>query len=888
MKFSHFVKKKLFDKKIMTLLSLTDLVSHSSSKSYIDSTVLRDSLEQANNYLQEQFKENKDIVQLIKQRATFVDEAIETLWIQNIDIHQPISLIAVGGYGRGELHPYSDVDLLILIDDSLSGQPAEAISLFLTQLWDVGLDVGHSVRTVTQCRDLAEKDITIATNLLETRLLSGGTALFEELQNLTVTNRTWNEQHFYQQKMAEQKQRHSKYNNTANNLEPNIKESPGGLRDLHTISWIAQQHFSVNDVHGLNQRGFIENNEYLAIEKAQRFLWRVRFGLHTIAGRKQEKLMIDLQRELAIMLGYYDDDKRLAVEHFMKDYYLCARHVQQMNELLIQVFEENIILAEKEQKIAPINRRFRINSGYLETINSGIFAFYPYSMLELFLILQQNPEIKGIRADTIRQLHAHIHLIDNIFRADNKNRSLFMDVIRQGTGLTHALHKMNEIGILGAYIPEFGVVVGQMQHDLFHTYTVDQHTLFLVRNLRRFACEEYKDEFPLCSEVFKEISKPEILYIAGLFHDIAKGRGGDHSKLGVVDATRFCENHSLSNYDTDLIAFLVRHHLTMSATAQRSDIHDPNVLKKFSRTIQSVERLNYLYLLTVADIRATNENLWNGWRDSLLKQLYHAARQYLEDSENAAKNMLEKSQQQREISLSVLVESIWNENEVLNLWQYYDDDYFLRHSVDEIIRQTEQRLKNPEVDTLIKTRAFDDEGTIEIFVLTKEKPGIFSAIAAALEHLQLNILDAKINTASNGDLLNTYIVNGPERGAEEIISGITSQLFHIDKVDLSNVYVPRKMTLFKTAPVINFQNNVQKKYTIIEIYTHDRPGLISTVAQVFIDCKIHLINAKLVTLVDQVEDVFFITTLDHEPLTSRRKLQLKQALVQALTEIESL
>ena len=888
MKFLHFVKKKLFDKKIMTLLSLTDLVSLSSSKSYIDTTVLRDSLEQAMIYLQEQFKENKDIIQLIKQRATFVDEAIKTLWIQNIDIHQPISLIAVGGYGRGELHPYSDVDLLILIDDSLSEQPPESISLFLTQLWDVGLDVGHSLRTVKQCRDLAEKDITIATNLLETRLLSGGTALFEELQNLTVTNRTWNEQQFYQQKMAEQKQRHSKYNNTASNLEPNIKESPGGLRDLHTISWIAQQHFSVNDVHGLNQRGFIENNEYLAIEKAQRFLWRVRFGLHTIAGRKQEKLLIDLQRELAIMLGYYDDDKRLAVEHFMKDYYLCARHVQQMNELLIQVFEENIILAEKEQKIAPINRRFRINSGYLETINSGIFAFYPYSMLELFLILQQNPEIKGIRADTIRQLHAHLHLIDNIFRADNKNRSLFMDVIRQGTGLTHALHKMNEIGILGAYIPEFGVVVGQMQHDLFHTYTVDQHTLFLVRNLRRFACEEYKSEFPLCSGVFQEIAKPEILYIAGLFHDIAKGRGGDHSKLGVVDATRFCENHNLSNYDTDLVAFLIRHHLTMSATAQRCDIHDPDVLKKFSRTLQSVERLNYLYLLTVADIRATNENLWNGWRDSLLKQLYHMARQYIEDTENAAKSMVEKSQQQREIALSVLIDSIWDKNKVLDLWQYYDDDYFLRHSVDEIIRQTEERLKHPDVNTLIKTRAFDDEGTIEIFVLTKEKPGIFSAIAAALEHLQLNILDAKINTASNGDLLNTYIVNGPKRDTEEIISGISDQLLHIDKIDLSTVYIPRKMTLFKTAPVINYQNNVQGKHTILELYTHDRPGLISTVAQVFIDYKIHLINAKLVTLVDQVEDVFFITTLDHKPLSPNRKLQLKTALVHVFTEAESL
>ena len=873
----------------MTLLTLTDLVSDNQSyNTHIDTQLLHDKLQQSQLYLKQQFEADKDIVQLVKQRATYVDEAIQSLWVQNVGIFDSISLIAVGGYGRGELHPYSDVDLLLLIDDSLLEQPLESISLFLTQLWDVGLEIGHSVRTLEQCQELAQHDITIATNLLEARFLSGSPKLFESLQKLTVTNKTWNEQNFYQQKMEEQRKRHIKHNNTANNLEPDIKESPGGLRDLHTISWIAQQHFSVSDVHGLNQKGFIENNEYQALVKAQRFLWRVRFGLHIIAGRKQEKLLLDHQRELAIMLGYYDDDKRLAVEHFMKDYYLCARLVQQMNELLIQVFEENIILAENQQKIVPINRRFQINSGYLETINSGIFAFYPYSMLELFLILQQNPKIKGIRADTIRQIHAHLHLIDGIFRADVKNRSLFMDIIREGAGLTHTLQKMNRIGILGAYIPNFGVVVGQMQHDLFHTYTVDQHTLFLVRNLRRFSCEEYESEFPLCSEVFKQIPKPEILYIAGLFHDIAKGRGGDHSKLGVVDATNFCESHSLSNYDTDLVAFLVRHHLTMSATAQRCDIHDPVVLKKFSRTIQSVERLNYLYLLTVADIRATNENLWNSWRDSLLKQLYHMARQYLEDTENAAKNMEEKSQQQRAIALSVLVDSIWDENKVLELWQYYDDDYFLRHSVDEIIRQTEQRLKQPNVDTLIKTRHFDDDGTIEIFVLTKEQPGIFSAIAAALEHLQLNILDAKINTASNGDLLNTYIVNGPKCASEEIVNGISSQLIHINKINLSTVYIPRKMTLFKTAPVINYQNNVQGKHTILELYTHDRPGLISTVAQVFIDYKIHLINAKLVTLVDQVEDVFFITTLDHKPLSPNRKLQLKTALVHVFTEAESL
>ena len=873
----------------MTLLSLTDLVSpNSSSDLPIDTTFLRESLEQGQLYLQRQFEANNDVGKLVKQRANFVDEAIRTLWAQNVDISQPISLIAVGGYAREELHPYSDVDMLILLGDSLTEQPPESISRFLTQLWDVGLEIGHSVRSLKQCRELAEQDITIATNLLETRLLAGSPVLFKSLRNLTVTNKTWNEELFYQEKIKEQKQRHQKYNDTANNLEPNIKESPGGLRDLHVISWIAQQHFSVNDLHSLNQKGFIENNEFDALNKAQHFLWRIRFGLHLIAGRKQEKLMIDHQRELATMLGYHDDEKRLAVEYFMKDYYLCARSVEQMNELLIQVFKENILLAQDKPAITPINRRFQINNGYLETINSGIFAFYPYSMLELFLILQQNPTIRGIRANTIRQLYAHLHLIDNTFRTDIKNQSLFMEIVRHGSGLTHGFRRMNKIGVLGAYIPEFGVIVGQMQHDLFHTYTVDEHTLFLVRNLRRFSCEEYKNEFPLCSEVFYQISKPELLYIAGLFHDIAKGRGGDHSKLGVVDATTFCENHGLSKYDTDLVAFLIRHHLTMSSTAQRYDIHDPDVLKKFSKTIQSVERLNYLYLLTVADIRATNESLWNSWRDSLLKQLYHMTRQFIEDTESTAKSMEEKSQQQRQISLSVLVDSVWDENKVLELWQYYDDDYFLRHSVDEIIRQTEQRLKQPNVATLIKTRNYDDDGTIEIFILTKDKRGIFSAITVALDHLQLNILDAKINTASNGELLNTFIVNGPERDTEEIVNEISSSLTNLDQINVSTVYTPRIMTLFRTAPVINYQNNVQDRYTILELYTHDRPGLISTVAQVFIDCKIHLLNAKLVTLGDQVEDVFFITTVDHKALSSNRKLQIKEALVDAFTEKELL
>jgi len=866
------------------MLSLWALVGTDVSQDTLqDATFFRDSLKQSQAHLQRLFDRGADIVDLIHQRAYFVDQVLAHLWSQHIPNDIPISLLAVGGYGRGELHPYSDIDLLILLQDSISENPPESLSQFLTQLWDIGLEIGHSVRTINECRHLAEQDITIATNLLETRLLCGDNSLFMSLQQLTVTNKTWDEKQFYQNKLDEQKQRHLKYNDTANNLEPNLKESPGGLRDLHVISWIAQQHFSVSNLQGLHEKGFLATNEYEILEQAQHFLWRVRFLMHMLADRKQEKLMIDYQREIAIQLGYQDDENRLAVEHFMKAYYLCARRVEQMNGLLVQLFEENIILAEQPRNITTINRRFQVHNGYLETINSGIFAFRPYAMLELFLILQQNPNIKGVRADTIRQIHAHLHLIDDAFRADIKSRSLFMEIIRQTSGISHEFRRMNKLGILGAYLPMFGVIVGQMQHDLFHTYTVDEHTLFLVRNLRRFSCEEFQDEFPLCSDVFYQLPKPELLYIAGLFHDIAKGRGGDHSKLGVVDATVFCKQHSLSTYDTDIIAFLVRHHLSMSATAQRYDIHDPDVIKKFARTVQTVNRLNYLYLLTVADIRATNENLWNGWRDSLLKQLYHMTRQWIEHEEDAAQNTQEKSHQQRQFALKALSNSPWPTESIAQLWQYYDDDYFLRHSVEDIVRQTEQRLQQPDTNTLVKVRSYDDE-TKEIFILTNDQPFIFAAIAAAIEQLQLNILDAKINTASNGDLLNTYIVNGPERDDTDIIDSIRQQLNNLDDINIySPVHTPRKMTLFKTAPVINFQVSEQNKHTILELYTHDRPGLISTVAQVFLQCGIQLFNAKLITLVDQVEDVFFITSDTGKPLTQYQKEKLTFALESALT-----
>ncbi len=860
-------------------------IEHNSSPnpSLSNSEFYRHALENGFNYLKQKFEDGADIELLVKTRAYYVDQVLQCLWRHHLKDNEQISLLAVGGFGRAELHPYSDIDLLILLSESASAQPPTGLTEFITQLWDIGLEIGQSVRTLEECRKQAAEDITIATNLLEVRLLCGDKSLFEHLQQLTNKNKAWDTALFFEKKKEEQRLRHSKYNNTANNLEPNLKESPGGLRDIQVINWVAQQHFDVVNLHGLNAKGFITDAEYKILEKSQRFLWRVRFGLHILAGRKQENLLIDHQRDLAEMLGYKKTHNRLAVEHFMKEYYLCARSVRQMNELLLQLFDENIIDASEPQQLAQINRRFQTRNGYLETRNSGIFAYYPYAMLELILLLQQNSDIKGVRADTIRQIHAHIYLIDDKFRADIKSQSLFMEIIRQPKGLTDEFRRMNSLGILGAYLPEFGHIVGQMQHDLFHAYTVDQHTLFLLANLRRFSCEEHKDEFPLCSKVFHQLPKPELLYISGLFHDIAKGRGGDHSKLGMVDAAEFCARHSLSQFDTDIITFLVRHHLTMSATAQKNDIQDPDVIKLFAEKVGSVDKLNYLYLLTVADIRATNNNLWNGWRDSLLKQLHQSTRQWFDDSIQLAKTIEEKSDKNRAKVKSHLLDDGWSSSEIERIWEYYDDQYFARYTFDEIIWQTVYRLKHPTSKTLINTRRYKQHNTLEVFIYTPDRPRIFAATTACLEQLQLDILDAKINETSDGLTLNTYIVNGVIDNAHEVVLALTHSLDNLPQLaPISSVITPRKMKLFETKPVVKFKTNNELNHTVLELKTHDRPGLISSIAQVFLRCDIQVINAKLTTLGDQVEDIFFISTSDNKPLQNEQKQQLENDLIEQL------
>lgn len=830
------------------------------------------------------FEQEADVETLVRQQVAYVDEVLQKIWHDTIDPTLPVTLVAVGGYGRHELLPWSDIDLLILLDERVSAQPPEGLSTFLTRLWDTGLEIGHSVRTLAECRQQAELDITIATNLLEARYLSGDETLFENLLQLTVSNKTWSPQQFFERKRQEQWQRHQKYNDTANNLEPNIKESPGGLRDIQVIQWVAQQHFGVKDLEGLKDKGFLAQSEFDALHKAQLFLWKVRFALHHLAGRKQEKLTIDFQRELSRQFGYHETEHHRAVEHFMKDYYLCARSVGQMNALLLQIFEENIVLANEAKQITTINRRFQAHNGYLETINAGIFAYYPYALLEVFLILQQHPQLKGIRAATIRQIHAHLHLIDDRFREDIKNRSLFMELVRQPNGVSHEFRRMNQLGVLGAYLPEFGRIVGQMQHDLFHAYTVDEHTLFLVRNLRRFSIPELSNEFPLCSEVFYQLPKPELLYIAGIYHDIAKGRGGDHSKLGVVDAQAFCKRHGLSDYDTTIVSFLVRHHLAMSSTAQRKDIEDPDVVKAFAERVQNTERLNYLYLLTVADIRATNNNLWNSWRDSLLKRLYHSTRQWLEHTEAQAKSTREKSYKKYQQAMQDLVDAGCAQAQLSQLWQPYSLDYFLRHSVDEIVWHTRQRLAQPESATLVAIRPHGTADTLELFIFSADRVGLFADMTACLEQLQINILDAKINSTRDAKVLNTFVIHAPAQRMQDISNALHKQL--ADNTPHPG-YQPQRVSrisqLFHTEPVIKVAQYPEHNHSVLELYTHDRPGLLSAVAQVLLAQDIQLINAKMTTLGDQVEDVFFITSNEGKALTVQQQELLQSTLQQQLS-----
>lgn len=862
----------------------------------------RKALENANKILTERFHSQVPVADLVHQRAQFIDQLLIRAWLHYLtnnnqtDNSTAIALVAVGGYGRGELHPASDIDLLILLDNNDSKQHDEGIEKFLMLMWDIGLEVGHSVRTVNDCLTQAQLDITVVTNLMEARLIYGSKELFQQMKDKVGPDTVWSGRDFFQAKLEEQIARHHRFGDTAYNLEPNIKENPGGLRDIQVIGWVVKRHFSAITLHDLVEHGFLTEDEYHTLESSQNFLWKIRFALHSLTGRREDRLLFDNQRILADQFGYQDTEHRLAVEHFMKEYYRTVMELNRLNEMLLQLFNEVILNTGEKIEIKPINNRFQSRNGYIEVTSENIFARYPFALLEIFLILEQHTELKGVRAETIRLIRSHTYLINDKFRNDLRCQSLFMEIFRQPRGLTHELRRMNRYGVLASYLPAFANIVGQMQHDLFHVYTVDEHTMFLVRNLRRFTVKEFEHEFPLCSMIIKTIPKLELLYIAGLFHDIAKGRGGDHSTLGAQDAINFCQHHELSNYDTNLVAWLVRNHLYMSTTAQRRDISDPEVIQEFSNYVGNQEKLDYLYLITVADIRATSPTLWNAWKNSLLLDLYYAATRAFRRGLGNPESLSERINESKNQALQQLTKQGVDEKRITKYWSHLEDDYFIRHSADEIVWHAAAILTPKDLQLpIILVREQTQRGGTELFVCAKDVRYVFATITATLGRLGLSITDARITTSALGYTLDTFIVLEKDgdiitnkHRIDEIIKELHRLLIAPDIKHIfdstTNLPMPRQLKHFPLATKVMFRPDEKNQRTIMEVVARDQPGLLAMIAGALVKCDVRLQNAKIATFGERAEDIFFITNKDQTAIDDENKQdQIKNEIIKMLS-----
>ena len=848
----------------------------------------RTALKQANDEIKARFLAGTPAQELVRLRAQRVDELLKHVWPHWFGEQHGVSLVAVGGYGRGELHPGSDIDVQIIIDAPARDTLQARLGEFVTFLWDIGLELGHSVRTVEECAEEATKDITVATNLMEARHLAGEAALFEAMREAVSPARIWPSARFFQAKLLEQINRHHKFHDTAYNLEPNIKEGPGGLRDMQVIGWVAKRHFGAHTLHDLVEHLFLTESEYRTLIECQDFLWQIRFALHTLTGRREDRLLFDYQRSLAEQFGYRDGGPSLAVEQFMKQYYRTVVELSRLNEMLLQLFEEAILYADEPVTPTPINKRFQSRQGFIEVVNENVFRRYPFALLEVFLLLAQHPELKGVRASTIRLIRTHHHLIDEKFRDDLRNRTLFMEILRQPRGVSEQLRRMSRYGVLAAYLPAFGKIAGLMQYDLFHVYTVDEHTLTLIRNLRRFTRPEYAREFPLCSEIMQQhIPKPEILYLAALFHDIAKGRGGDHSELGEQEALTFCLHHGMSQYDARTVAWLVRNHLIMSMTSQRKDISDPEVIATFAEAVRSASNLNYLYLLTVADIRSTNPSLWNSWKDTLLLELYTAAmrviRRGLANPVDQAEHIAEMRSEARR-----LLHTYRNRDDAIDrVWQDFPDEYFLRYSADEIAWHTQGIIQNDSAERpLILIRHQMKRGGTEVFIYTPIDDRLFARATQAFDQMGLNIVDARIIGSRSGLTLDTYIVledtgrpiSDPHR-IQDIFNKLRQNLTQLDREPAVTRRQPRQFKHFAIPTQVGFRADERHQRTVMELMTVDRPGLLSRVGQALMECGVRLHNAKIATFGARVEDIFHITDRHNKPITDETQLQrLRDAL----------
>ena len=877
---------------LFDLSTFQQLLSHSKP----EFKAFKETLKTAEACLASRFEQGVPVTTLVRQRAELIDQLLIQCWQLHFpdEIQKQATLVAVGGYGRSELHPCSDIDIMILLNEQDNEDICSHIEQFLTMLWDTGMEVGSSVRSISECIYHGGEDVTIATNLMEARYITGDKTLFKQMRHRVGPNHIWPSDEFFAAKLQEQVIRHNKYNDTAYNLEPNLKEGPGGLRDIQIIGWVSKRHLNVDTLSELVERGFLIEQEYQQLIQGQTFLWRIRTALHHMNRRREDRLLIDDQRKLADLFGYQESENHLAVELFMKDYYRTIRELSCLNEMLLQLFKEEILYADEPDKAKRLNPHFQVRKGYIEATHPDLFKEHPPALLELFLLLEQHHHLKGVRAGTIRLIHQNLHRINTEFRNDPLCNALFIEILSQSEGVTHELRRMHRYGILGAYLPNFGKIIGQMQHDLFHVYTVDEHTLGVLRNVRRFSVPEFAHEHPLCSQRFHRLAKPELLYIAALFHDIAKGRGGDHSQLGAIDAWEFCQQHRLDEESAEMASWLVKNHLLMSSTAQGKDLSDIAVINQFASSVGSLQHLDALYLLTVADIRSTSPAVWNTWKDSLLKELFYAASRALNRGLDNPLEQQERLAYSKQMALEILALHRISPKVANQQWQRLDKTYFQVHSADEIAWQTRHIIEaSPEQLPLITLRQMTRRGGTEIFLYTINKEHLFASVTATLEQLNINIADARIVTSNDGYTLDTFIILdrqgeaiSEQESLDEIVTTIKRHLTaERHKPSVTSKRAATQLKYFPIPTTVSFHHDKQNKHSVMKVITSDRPGVLARIGAALWQQKIELHSAKIATFGERAEDIFFITNEGHQPLWEQNECDsLRRAIIQQLAQ----
>jgi [protein-PII] uridylyltransferase len=836
---------------------------------------LRNDLARGQAALRETYETRADALVQLRGRSQLVDEALKALW-QEARLPLGLALVAVGGYGRRELFPASDVDLLFLLPDNVARETERQIETLIGVIWEIGLDIGHSVRTVWQCLEEASRDITVQTNLLEARLICGSRNLFAEFaakMRARLDPRT-----FFNAKRLEQDERHARYQETPYALEPNCKESPGGLRDLQVILWIGRASGLGDSWNDLARRGFISRGEAQQLKRLETFLRHVRIRLHYLAGRREDRLLFDHQESVARQFGIVAGRTRRAAELLMQRYYRTAKSVTQLNTILLQNLAVELF-PEPNRVPIVINDRFQMDRELLDVRSEEVFEKTPSAILESFLLMQQHAELKGMTARTLRALWRARRLVGPEFRRDPLNRAAFLQLFRQKRGLVHELRRMNQYDILGRYLPAFRRIVCQMQHDLFHAYTVDQHILMVIRNLRRFTMPEFAHEYPLCSRLIAAFDKHWLLYLAALFHDIAKGRGGDHSRLGMPEARRFCREHGLAEEDTALVVWLVEHHLSMSNVAQKQDLADPAVVSAFAALVGDERRLTALYLLTVADIRGTSPKVWNGWKGKLLEDLYNATLRLLRGATPSQIMGIGERQEEarrllRYFGLRPGVEEVF--------WRELDTVYFLRHDAEEIAWHTRILYHRPAPQqAVVKARLphIGEEG-MQVMVYTRDQPHLFVRLCGFFSRLGYSIVEAKIHTTRHGYALDSFMLLDPDGtlAYRDMISLIEHDL----AARLAGAAVPekaasgrlsRQVRNFPITPEVHIRETERAGQCLLSIVAADRPGLLFTIAATLDEHAIDVHTAKIATFGERVEDTFLISGAELTKTATRLRLE---------------